>query len=293
MRPNVLLAGLILSLSSAAASAQTKPPQAPTPGELYCSGIVTNEPVPRDTYVITGDQSNYRLTFNEGEYVYINKGSSEGVKVGDQFVAVRPIEDIDQIDWTQWQSAILHKMGTVWEDESRLTVIIAQANVSIAQVVHACTYVQRGDIVLPLTERSSPHLKSDTNFDRFAPPNGKALAMVITGKGFHQLLGKNDIMYVNLGVNQGVKVGDYFRIFRYQGTEHQTAYQTPRFAFDVDGEWGPTAGFGQSPKKWNWNNVPREDIGEGVVLRAGPNSATVLITLSLIEVYPGDYVELE
>jgi hypothetical protein len=292
MRPKVFVAGLILSLLSAAAFAQSKPP-APTQGELYCSGIVTNESVPRDTYVITGQESNYNLTFNEGQYVYINKGSSEGVKVGDQFMAIRPVEDLDKVDWTKWQSAILHKMGTVWEDTSRLKVIVAQANVSIAQVVHACTYVERGDIVLPLTERPSPPLKSDANFDRFAPPDGKALAMVITGKAFQQQLGKNDIMYVNLGVKQGVKVGDYFRIFRYQGTEHETAYQTPRFAFDVDGDWGPTAGLGQSPKKWNWSNVPREDIGEGIVLRAGPNSATVLITLSLIAIYPGDFVELE
>src|SRR5271157_5984059 len=109
MRPNVFVAGLILSLSSAAASAQSKP-QAPPPGELYCSGIVTNEPVPRDTYVITGQQSNFKVSFNEGEYVYINKGSSEGVKVGDQFIAIRPVEDTDQVDWMKWQSAILHKM---------------------------------------------------------------------------------------------------------------------------------------------------------------------------------------
>jgi hypothetical protein len=292
MRPKVFIAGLMVSLSGGIAAAQGRP-QAPTPGQLYCSGIVTNEHVPRDTYVITGQQSNYRLTFNEGEYVYINKGSSEGVKVGDEFMAVRPVEDSDPVDWTKWQTAILHKMGTVWEDESRLKVIVAQANVSIAQVVHSCTYVQRGDIVLPFTERPAPPLKSEANFDQFAPPNGKPLAMVIVGKRFQTALGQNDIMYVNLGVNQGVKVGDYFRIFRYEGTENEFAYQTPRFAFDVDGYLGPTLGLGESPKKWNWSNVPREDVGEGIVLRASPNAATVLITFSLIEIYPGDYVELE
>ncbi|HXW63353.1 MAG TPA: hypothetical protein VEJ45_12180 [Candidatus Acidoferrales bacterium] len=292
MRPKVFFAFLILTLSARAATAQAKP-QTITAGQLYCSGIVTNEPVPRDTYIITGQQSNYRLSFNEGEYVYINKGSSEGVKVGDEFLDVRPVEDSDPVDWTKWQTAILHKMGTVWEDESRLKVVVVQANVSIAQVVHSCTYVQRGDIVLPFKERPTPTLKSEANFDQFAPANGKPLAMVIEGKKFQQLLGRNDIMYVNLGASQGVKVGDYFRIFRYEGTEHETAYQTPRFAFDVDGFLGPTLGFGESPKKWNWSNVPREDIGEGVVLRTGPNSSTVLITFSLIEIYPGDYVELE
>jgi len=292
MRPKVFVAGLILSLSGAIAAAQGRP-EAPTAGQLYCSGIVTTDHVPRDTYVITGQQSNYRLTFNEGEYVYINKGSSEGVKVGDQFMVVRPVEDSNPVDWTKWQAAILHKMGTVWEDESRVKVVVTEANVSIAQVVHSCTYVQRGDIVLPFTERPSPPLKSEASFDQFAPPNGKPLAMVIVGKRFQTALGRNDVMYVNLGVNQGVKVGDYFRIFRYEGTENELAYQTPRTAFDMEGYLGPTLGLGESPKHWNWSNVPREDIGEGVVLRAAPNSATVLITFSLIEIYPGDYVELE
>jgi hypothetical protein len=62
----------------------------------------------------------------------------------------------------------------------------------------------------------------------------------------------------------------------------------------VDGDLGPTYGFGTAaPKKWNWSNVPREDIGEGIVLRTSPNASTVLITFSYIEIYPGDYVELE
>jgi hypothetical protein len=99
-------------------------------------------------------------------------------------------------------------------------------------------------------------------------------------------------VYVNLGTNQGVRVGDYFRIFRYQGTEHETAYQIKRVAFAIEPEFGE-AGFGAVPKKWNWSNVPREVLGEGVVVRTAPNSASVLITFSLREILAGDYVELE
>ncbi|MDQ1408503.1 MAG: hypothetical protein QOJ41_238, partial [Acidobacteriaceae bacterium] len=34
-------------------------------------------------------------------------------------------------------------------------------------------------------------------------------------------------------------------------------------------------------------------IGEGIVINEGPNASTVLITHSSLEVYAGDYVELE
>ncbi|HXQ25361.1 MAG TPA: hypothetical protein VN822_03030 [Candidatus Acidoferrales bacterium] len=292
MRGKIVLAGLVLGLSGIVTAAQDQP-AVPRPSDVYCSGLVTSESIPRDTYVITGEQSFYRITFDEGDYVYVNKGSSQGVKVGDEFSVVRPVTDSIKVEWSKWQTAILHKMGTVWDDEGRVRVVVVRPDVSIAQVEHSCDYVERGDIVLPFVERPAPPLKSEASFDRFAPANGKPMAMVITGKKFQQQVGNNDVVYVNLGNAQGVKVGDYFRIFRYQGTEHETVYQTHRNAFDVEGVLGPTEGFGRVPTKYNWNNVPREDLGEGIVLRTGPNSSTVLITFSLREVFPGDYVEVE
>jgi len=289
-----ILAGLILGLSGLAASAQERVAAsgATTPNIVNCAGIVTTESVPHDTYVITGHDAGTQIVFIEGDYIYINKGSDQGAKVGDVFSIVRPMEDATRIEWTKWQFSILSKMGTVWQDEGQARVVVAQPKVSIAQVQHACSFIQRGDTVLAYTERPVPQPKPISEFDKFAAPSGKAKAMIIVGKDFRQQAGNNEVVYVNLGNLQGVKVGDYFRIFRYEGTEHETAFQTPRFAFDVAMK-SPTYGFGSAPKEWNWSNVPRENIGEGVVLRTGPNSSTVLITFTLAGVAAGDYVELE
>lgn len=293
MRGKIMLAGLILSLSGMVTSAQQKA-FALGPNELYCSGTVTAEPVPRDTYIITGEESNHRITFDENDNVFINKGSDQGVKVGDEFSIVRPTKDPTDVQWTKWQNSILGKMGTVWEDEGRLKVLDVRPDVSVARVQHACNFVQRGDFVLPFVERPAPPLKPQGKWDRFAQANGKPLAMIITGKNFQQQAGLNDIVYVNLGSGQGVKVGDYFRIFHYQDRHHETAYEERDFAFNVAGNLGPTRGFGQAhSNKYNWSNVPREDVGEAIVLRTAPNSSTVVITLSLREIYAGDYVELE
>src|ERR1700735_3364334 len=306
MRGKIVLASLVLVMAGAVAPVKAQSVIAnaavnsmvPTPNELYCSGVVTTEAVPRDSYVITGEESNTKITYEQNDIVYLNKGSDQGVKVGDEYFVVRSVVDpLFPIEWTKWENSILHKMGTVWEDEGRVKVEITRQKVSIARVVHSCNYIQRGDLILPFVERPAPPLKPEDKFDKFAPPNGKALAMIITGKTFQQAVGSQDVVYVNLGNGQGVHVGDYFRIFRYQGTQHETVYQTPRYACDLEqgtaipsgGVWG----FGVVPSKWNWSNVPREDIGEGIVLRTGPNSSTVLITLSLREIYPGDYVELE
>lgn len=294
MRGKIIFAGLILGLSALAASAQDRVAGGggATTDDINCSGIVTSEAVPKDTYVITAQQSNSKIAFVQGDYIYINKGTEQGAKVGDVFSIVRPSVDTTRIEWSKWQYSILSKMGTVWEDEGQARVVVAQPKVSIAQISKSCDFIQRGDTALPYVQRPTPPTKADTPFDQFAPPSGKPMAMVIVGKKFREQVGTNEIIYVNLGNQQGVKVGDYFRIFRYEGTEHETAFQTPRFAFDA-AMMSPTIGFGSSPKKWDWSNVPRQNLGEGIVLRTGPNSATVLITFTLREIYAGDYVEIE
>jgi hypothetical protein len=296
MRGKIVLAGLVMLLAAAVASAQDAP-AIPSPSDLYCSGTVTSESVPHDAYILTGVESNIRLFFNENDQVFINRGTSQGVKVGDVFSVVRKIEDPYGIDWTKWQSAIFKKMGVLWADEGRVRVTIVRPDTSIATVEHSCDTLQRGDILLPFAERPAPPLKSEDSFDPFAPANGKAMAMIIIGKDFQAQVGREDIVYVNLGTGQGVKIGDYFRIFRYTGTEHETVFQDPRYAFDQDDQLSvhffPIYGFGSAPKKYDWSNTPREDVGEGIVLRAGQNSSTVLITFSLREIYPGDYVEVE
>jgi hypothetical protein len=291
MRGKIVLAGLFLGLCGSAAPAQNA--TEPFPNDVYCAGIVTSEAVPRDNYILSGEESNTRIVFSQNDYVFISKGSSQGVKVGDEFSVVRPVEDPTKYEWSKWQFSILRKMGTVWEDEGRLKVVDVRPDNSVAQVERACGYVQRADIVLPFIQRPEPALKAAEKLDRFAPANGKALAMVVESPKFVSQVGKNDFVYVNLGSTQSVKVGNYFRIFRYTGTQHEAAYQTSRYAFDVDGDLGPTYGFGAVSKKWNWTNVPREVLGEGVVVRTGPNSATLLITFSNREIYAGDYVELE
>jgi hypothetical protein len=110
--------------------------------------------------------------------------------------------------------------------------------------------------------------------------------MVVTGTGFTQLFGKNQAVYVNLGTKQGVKIGDYFRIFRYQGSMAETVPQTSGYQYTM-------YGFGSAPARYEWNDLPREVLGEGIVINVSGNSSTMLLTYSTIEIYAGDYVEIE
>jgi len=42
---------------------------------------------------------NYKITFARGDYVYINRGQDQGVRVGDRFTVVRPDKDPTDVPW--------------------------------------------------------------------------------------------------------------------------------------------------------------------------------------------------
>jgi len=276
--------GLGIAMAGGFAAAQV-PPKAPTEADIYCSGVATDQAVPGDTYLISGENSNYKGVFAQGDNVYINRGAEQGMNVGDEFEVVRPVQDMMPVKWFKSQPQLVRAMGTMYADIGRVRVVKVQAKTSIAEVRFICDAMQRGDIVRPFAVRPAPAYHNAT-FDPFASPSGKKTAMVVTTKNFGQASGTGTMVFVNLGSSQGVHVGDYFRVFRYQGTRNETMYQVRGTTYKV-------YGFGSTPIAYQWNNVPRQVLGEGIVLRTGPNSATVLLTTVRQEIFDGDYVELE
>ena len=197
--------------------------------------MVTDQPVPKDSYVISGENSRYKTTFTTGDYIYINRGAEQGVKVGDQFEVVRPVSDIMATTaWFKYQAMLNQAMGTTYADIGRLRVVHVDAKTSTAEMDLGCEMMQRGDIVRPFVARPAPQFHA-VKLDPFAAPSGKKTAMVVTAKDYDVLTGTGRIVYVNLGSAQGVRVGDYFRVFRYQGTHIETAYQFQDTAYKAFG----------------------------------------------------------
>jgi hypothetical protein len=291
MRARTAVLSLSVFLGGAVCAAQNAPQAAPAISQVdystvNCSGFVSDQPVPEEIRIVSGEQSNYKITFTHGDYVYINRGQDKGIRVGDRFSVVRPERDPTDVPWFKWQAKLLKAMGTFYLDAGQVRVVDVQPKVSIAQVTFSCGYMQRGDILQPYQDRPAPPFKDPAAFDHFAPVSGKPVAMVVAGKDYGQVFGKLSAVYVNLGSNQGVRVGDYFRIFRYQGTIAETVPQNRGYQYSM-------YGFGSAPTRYEWNDLPREVLGEGIVINVNRNSSTMVITFSSIEVYAGDYVEIE
>jgi hypothetical protein len=285
------LAGLCLVILMGAGlyAAQNAPAPAtsqPDYSLVYCSGFVTNQKLPNEMHLISGEQSGEKVMFSQGDYVYINRGSEKGVKVGDEFSVLRPVEEPMKAMWFRGQTQLMRAMGTVYEDEGRIKVVRADAKVSIAQIVFSCAYMQRGDVIRAFQERPAPPYKDPGPFNHFAEPSGKATGTVEHMSDFEQLAGRNHTAYVNLGSAQGVKVGDYLRIFRYQGSTREEVPQYHNLQYEM-------LGFGSTPVRYTGRDLPREVLGEGIVLNVSANSSTVLITTATMSIVAGDYAEIE
>src|SRR5271155_33621 len=98
MRVRLAALCLLIFLVATVASAQRAPDAAykaiqPDFNSVNCSGFATDQKVPDGIQLISGEQSNYKITFSRGDFVYINRGQDKGVRVGDRFSVVRPDKD--------------------------------------------------------------------------------------------------------------------------------------------------------------------------------------------------------
>ena len=221
---------------------------------VYCSGFFTDDKVPAETRLISGEQSSNRVVFASGDHVFISKGSAQGVRVGDRFSIVREVKDPNEVQWFKWQGKLMKAMGARYLDTGQVEIINVQPNCPTAVIRFSCDYLQRGDIAVPFASRPSPPYKSAEQFNPFAPVSGKSVGMLVAGLDFANAYGKNSTVFVNLGTNQGVKVGDYFRIFRYQGSTSETVANFSDYQYSM-------YGFGSTPVKYQWNDLPREVAG--------------------------------
>lgn len=253
---------------------------------VYCSGFLKDTRVPEELRVVSGEQPGYKIVWSQRENVYINAGSEKGVRIGDRFLVVRGAVDPMPVDWFKGQTRIANAMGIWYTDVGQLRVVSVEPKVSVAEVVFSCKDMIRGDIVRPFEERPIPPYKEPGTFDHFAPVSGKPVGTVVSSAQFQQSQGQGTTMYVNLGAAQGVKVGDYMRLFRYQGKTIEVAPQPKGYVYQI-------YGFGSTPARYEWKDLPREVLGEAIVLNASRNAATIYVTFSSADIYTGDNVEIE
>jgi len=262
-------------------------PQAPTYSDVYCAGFVSNQGLQKAGFVVGGWETPHQTRFVDGGYVYIEGG---GFAVGTKYWLVRQVRDLNQYESFHGQNSLLRQLGRPYADIGRVRVIAIHNNIAVTQVEFSCEDIMPGDAAIPFVERSTPVLRTKVNFDPYAPPNGKLTGKVVMTKDFDTMAGMGRKVYLNVGANQGVKAGDYFRAVRtYESYKNDEVDYLSFKASYYDDNQVPVGRFPDSRLR----DLPRISLGEMVVLNVTPTSSTAMVTLSLEDIHLGDGVELE
>jgi outer membrane protein OmpA-like peptidoglycan-associated protein len=259
---------------------------APGRAELYCAGFISADKLPDSRYVAAGwnsfDQTRYA---SPSDYIYIH---GRDMKTGDRFSIVRHVRDPNTYESYNGQRAAVRDAGAPYFELGYVKVIDVQKDTAVAVPELACADFVVGDIAIPFVERQPPVFRV-VPLDRFAPPSGKTQGRIILGKDFDSLVGSKYVVYLNLGSDKGIKVGDYLKATR----TYSYSYHDP------DASLGRKASANEetqmAPVKLSPGDVsslPRRTLGDMIVLQVQRKSSTALIMTSFEDIHVGDSVEL-
>jgi len=279
------------------ASVPTVRYQTPTAADLYCAGFISKDRVANANFVDGGLQTPSTTKFTNGEIVYL---SGTGYQPGQLYTILRELQDANEYELFPGQARLLKSTGHPYAEIGRVRVLDTRSHSAVAQVEFSCDPVNPGDIAVPFVEKQPIAFHAPSHFDRFLPNTNKTSGRIVLGKDFDGTLGTGTKVYMNVGSNQGVKIGDYFRAVRYYRADLRDPVDSLSFKASTseDTQKRPPSFEGNFLTRTNGPNIhmgdlPRRAVGEVVVLSVTPTTSTGMIVFALEDVHAGDMVELD
>ena len=278
--------------------------------EAACGGFIEQAPQAAAGQIVGADEERERRVFGQGDLVFVDAGAQGGMRAGQEFSIVRPRGS--------FRSKFTRKSGSLGvytQEVGRLRVERVRDRVSVARVTLACGDVLLGDLLRPAAGRAVPQSRADVSLDRFAEPTGKQTGRIVLARDGREMVSRDQVVFVDLGGEDGVKVGDYLTVFRplshgttveygneiaanarrgfesdeFRGGGHSNQAQRVK---DADGSmYGPTV---KTPEiKRARPEVPRKVVCELVILHVEGRTATAVVTRVAQEIHTGDSVEVQ
>ena len=271
--------------------------QMPTYADVYCAGFINRQSLPDANYVAGGLQTPSTTKFVRGDVVYL-KG--QGYTPGAEYEIIRALRDINEYEMFPGQKKLLKATGQPYEEVGRVRIIDTRSKAAVAQIEYSCDPINPGDTAIPFAEKTMVPFHAPLRFDRFLPTGSKVSGRVVMGKDFDSTLGTGQKVYFNVGTNQGVKVGDYFRAVRNYDADLRDPVDSLSFRASVS-EDTQRKQPSFDPGLWERGNgpvihvrdLPRRAVGEIVVIGTTPTTATGMIVFAMEDVHAGDNVELD
>jgi hypothetical protein len=283
--------------SPTTASFPTQRVQTPTYADLYCAGFISKQILPDANYVAGGLQTPSTTKFTRGDMVYL-RGS--GYTLGAEYEIVRALRDANEYEMFPGEKKLLKETGQPYEEVGRLKIIDTRNKTAIGQIEYSCDGANPGDTTIPFAEKQVVSFHAPEHFDRFLPAGNRLSGRIVMGKDFDFELGTGHKVYLNLGSNQGVKIGDFFRAVRAYDQDLKDPVDSLSFKAAI-AEDSQKKTPSVDPAMFTKGNgpvihvrdLPRRAVGEIVIIGVTNTTATGMVVFSLEDMHTGDHVELE
>jgi len=285
--------------------------------KLYCAGYIRYQRFSKTPEIVGAEQEQERRTFAEGDIVYLNAGSQQGVHEGQAFQVIRPRGDVKGVH--RKKKGFL---GTYVQEVGQLEVTKVLERTSVAHITLSCEMILLGDLVTAIPDRVSPLQRPETTLDRFADPTGKQTGRLMMANDGHETLTRNAVVYIDLGSEDKINPGDYLTIYRKlekgdltrndneeNARGRATGFQGDRYrggGFSIQAQRATDSTWlVNSEGRYRYRPIttrqikrhrpamPRKIVGEMVVINVQTRTATAIITRAVMEVHTGDWVELQ
>jgi hypothetical protein len=298
---------------SGASSAQEKgllerPMSVAQRNNLYCAGYISREKVNPRHQIVGAENEQDQFIYSQNNNLYISMGASQGVKTGDMFAVVRPRG--------KFRSEFSRKgnLGIYVQEVGAVEVISVKTDVSVVRVAVSCDNFLLGDLIQPIPQRMSPLFEQRPMLDVFANASGKINGKIVMARDGREMVGREQVVYIDLGQEDNVKVGDYFTIFRPLGRGNlfisdedeivaardrgfqSSEYKGGKFSNNASRRKGENADgdvINLEEAKRNRPNNLRKVVGELVIINVKERTATAVIVRTAQEIHTGDSVELQ
>jgi hypothetical protein len=269
----------------------------PTYADLNCAGFISKQSLPDAHYVAGGLETPTTTHFERGDIVYLH---GTEYAAGQQYEILRELRDINEYEIFPGQAKLLKETGQPYEEVGRVKVIDTRSKTAIALVEYSCDSLAPGDTAVPFVEKQTVPFHGPLRFDRFLPSSSKISGRIVMSKDFDSQLGTGQKVYLNVGSNQGVKIGDYFRAVRSYESDLQDPVDSLSFraALAEDTQKKQPSFDPEMFEKSNGpvihvRDLPRRAVGEMVIIGVTPTTATAMIVFANEDVHAGDGVEFD
>jgi hypothetical protein len=269
----------------------------PNYADLYCAGFISKHLLPNANYVAGGLNTPNTTKFVNGDLIYL---TGSNYQAGQQFTVVRELYNPDRLEVFDGQDKLLKQAGQPYAELAHVRIVDTRNKMAVAKVEYSCDAVNPGDFLIPFAEKQNISFQTPHAFDRFLPASGRLGGRIIMAKDFDSELGTGAKVYLNVGTNQGVQIGEYFRAYRRYEADLENPVDSLSFKASIaeDTQLHPPSMEAHmftktSGPQIHIRNMPRRSIAEIVIISTTPTTATGMITSALEDVYVGDRVELE